>query len=157
MNIGGNDDEERLDVSDTVQKGDVEIVSISPEDAEVQSDRKVGEDSLVVACRSTEQSRVSLAAKRSSRRKMAIDARQQCLECENDCELVHSIEDFRKIDSAEYGDVYYCDECNSGSPSWPAWHCPGCGSDWCTPCAMNNTQKRKRKAKSRKKVTLDQQ
>jgi len=132
------------------QNEDVHTASLSPEDAEFERSSKSGE-SLANAASLSEQSHVPVAAKRSSRRQMSIDIRQPCLECGDDCQLVHNIEGFRNIDATEYGDMYYCDKCNSGSPSWPAWHCHGCGSDWCTPCAMKKkkTKKRKRKEKTR--------
>jgi len=68
---------------------------------------------------------------------MEIDfSKQRCLECGEFCQAMTCIEDFRRTDPEEYEDVYYCDKCDSGSPSWPAWHCNKCESDWCAPCAL---------------------
>lgn len=60
-----------------------------------------------------------------------------CFECNASCEEIRNSQMLQKF-HPEYGNSFYCDECELTSPSWPMFHCRSCEYDVCFICGTKN-------------------
>lgn len=59
-----------------------------------------------------------------------------CRDCGFKCKKIKNLQALQQL-YPEYGNAFYCDECEQNSPSWPMFHCvhPSCEYDVCMRCA----------------------
>jgi len=67
------------------------------------------------------------------------ELRYSCRDCGLKCKKIRNLQKLQQL-YPEYGNAFYCDECEKNSPSWPMFHCtqPSCEYDICMSCAWKH-------------------